>query len=191
MFSRDEHCNPARLIELVESGDGAALEHITRCYSDRLIQAGRRHCRTADEADDAVQDALLSAATNLDEFRGEGSLEGWLVRIVARACRRLSRGQKNDFASHDAEAILVDGTASPETEAARYELGRILDGALLALGPEDRMILLLAEVEDFTAPEIAARVGLSAGAVRTRLTRLRERVRSGLAPVFDDRNHDG
>jgi RNA polymerase sigma-70 factor, ECF subfamily len=191
MFSRDEHCNPDRLIELVKSGHGAALDHITRCYSERLIQAGRRHCRTAAEADDAVQDALVSAAANLDEFRGEGSLEGWLVRIVARACRRLSRGQKNDFASHDAEATLVDGAASPEAEAARHELGRIIDGALLELRPEDRTILLLAEVEDFSAPEIAARLGLSAGAVRTRLTRLRERIRTALAPLFDDRNPVG
>ena len=186
MFSRDEHCNPDRLIELVRSGDGAALEHITRCYSERLIRAGRRHCRTLAEADDAVQNALLSAATSLGQFRGEGSLEGWLVRIVARACRRMSRGQKNDFSNHETDSVLVDSDASPEAEAARHELGRILDAALLELRPEDRTILLLSEVEDFTAPEIAARLGLSAGAVRTRLTRLRERVRSALSPLFGE-----
>jgi RNA polymerase sigma-70 factor, ECF subfamily len=187
----DEHCNPDRLIELVKSGDSAALERITRCYSERLLQAGRRHCRTADEADDAVQDALLSAATHLDDFRGEGSLEGWLVRIVARACRRMSRGRKNDPASHDSDAVLVDGAASPESETARHEVGRIIDGALLELSPDDRTILLLAEVEDFSAPEIAARLGLSPGAVRTRLTRLRGRIRAALDPLFGDRKPDG
>jgi RNA polymerase sigma-70 factor, ECF subfamily len=191
VLAGDENCNPDRLIELVKSGDSAALERITRCYSERLLQAGRRHCRTADEADDAVQDALLSAATNLDEFRGAGSFEGWLVRIVARACRRMSRGRKNDFASHDSDAILVDGAASPESEAARHEVGRLIDGALLELRPEDRTILLLAEVEDFTAAEIAARLGLSPGAVRTRLTRLRERVRTALDPLFDDQKPGG
>ncbi len=187
----DEHCNPDRLIELVQSGDSAALERITRCYSERLLRAGRRHCRTADEADDAVQDALLSAATNLDEFRGEGSLEGWLVRIVARACRRLSRGKKNDIQSHDPDATLVDLDASPESEAARHEVGRMIDGALLELRPDDRMILLLAEVEEFTAPEIAARLGISPGAVRTRLTRLRERVRTSLDPLLGDQGRAG
>lgn len=182
----DDACNPERLIELVRRGGSEALDRITRCYGERLLAAGRRHCRSSDEADDAVQEALLTAATNLGDFRGEGSLEGWLVRIVARACRRISRGQKNDFARHDSEAAfaLASGDDSPEAAAARQELARRIDDALLALSADDRLILLLAEVEDFTAPEIGAQLGLSAGAVRTRLTRLRERVRTALAPLL-------
>src|SRR5690349_17543769 len=81
----DSACDPDRLTALVRNGDPAALDHITRCYGERLLAAGRRHCRTSDEAEDAVQDALVTASTQLDSFRGEGSLEGWLVRIVASA----------------------------------------------------------------------------------------------------------
>src|SRR5262245_10482234 len=99
----DEACSPERLMLLVRRGEPQALDQITRCYRDRLLDAGRRHCRTDDEADDAVQDALLTASTHLDQFRGDGSLEGWLVRIVARACRRISRGQKNASTLHDNE----------------------------------------------------------------------------------------
>jgi len=182
----DDACNPERLIELARRGGSEALDRITRCYGERLLAAGRRHCRTADEADDAVQDALLTAATNLGDFRGEGSLEGWLVRIVARACRRISRGQKNDFTRHESDLALalVSSDDSPEAAAARQELARLIDDALLALSADDRLILLLAEVEDFTAPEIGEKLGLSPGAVRTRLTRLRERVRTALAPLL-------
>jgi RNA polymerase sigma factor (sigma-70 family) len=180
----DDACNPDRLIELVRRGGSDALDRITRCYGERLIAAGRRHCRTSDEADDAVQEALLTAATHLGDFRGEGSLEGWLVRIVARACRRLGRGRKNDFALHDSDVVLAGDGESPEAGAAQKELAHLLDFALLELSAQDRLILLLAEVEDFTAPEIAAEVGLSPGAVRTRLTRLRERVRAVLEPLL-------
>src|SRR5262245_35881798 len=141
----DDVCSPSRLMSLVRSGDPAALDQITRCYSQRLLAAGRRYCRTATEAEDAVQDALLSAATRLDQFRGEGSLEGWLVRIVATACNRISRGQKNAVHGDAADLELPGASESPETEAARNELLGLIDEALLGLPPEDRAVLLLAE----------------------------------------------
>lgn len=175
-------CSPERLARLLREGDPAALDSITRCYSERLLAAGRRHCRTFDEAEDAVQDALTTVASDGRQFRGEGSLDGWLVRIVANACRRLSRGQKNNPAIHDDLVVLDDRAPSPETETARQEIRDLLDVALLELDPHDRVILLLSEVEEWTAPEIAEEVGLSAGAVRTRLTRLRARLRDALDP---------
>lgn len=124
----------------------------------------------------------MIASNELAHFRGEGSLEGFLVRIVARACRRMSRGRKNAPALHDAEHSAVDTADSPEDNALRHELGAALDQLLLALEPSDRAILLLAELEDYTGPQIALELGLSPGAVRTRLTRLRKRLREGLEP---------
>lgn len=179
-------CDPVKLAELVKRGDVEALDRMTRCYGERLLRAGRRHCRSCAEAEDAVQDALLIAASELGQFRGEGSVEGWLIRIVATACRRIGRGRKNDVALHDPEADPVDGRDSPEIFAARRELGKLLDEALLALSPEDRLILLLAEVEGRTGEEIAQETGLSHGTVRTRLTRLRARLRTVLTPVLQD-----
>ena len=176
-----ERCDPERLVELVRSGDPSALEAITRCYGERLLAAGRRHCRTATEAEDAVQDALLVAASDLEAFRGDGSLEGYLTKVVARACRRISRGTKNDPKAHDSEHELASAGAAPDALAEQRELGGALDELLLSLDPEDRAVLLLAEVEGYTGPEIAAKLGLSQGAVRTRLTRLRRRMREGLA----------
>jgi RNA polymerase sigma-70 factor (ECF subfamily) len=178
----EDACDPRRLLELVRSGDAGSLDQITRCYGARLMAAGRRHCRTFSEAEDAVQDTLLIASSELASFRGEGSLEGFLVRIVARACRRISRGKKNDPALHDVEHSPIDTASSPEADAQRRELGAALDQLLLALEPSDRAILLLAELEDYTGPQIASELGLSAGAVRTRLTRLRKRLREGLEP---------
>jgi RNA polymerase sigma factor (sigma-70 family) len=176
----EDRCDPRRLVELVRNGEPSALDDITRCYGERLLAAGRRHCRTHAEAEDAVQDTLLLAATGAASFREEGSLEGFLTRIVARACRRLSRGHKNAAGAHDADVELVDPDASPEARAAEAELRAALSELLLELEPSDRAVLLLSEVEDYSAPEVAAELGLSAGAVRVRLTRLRKRLREGL-----------
>jgi RNA polymerase sigma-70 factor (ECF subfamily) len=181
-----DRCDPKRLVELVKGGDAAALDDITRCYRERLLAAGKRHCRTSTEAEDAVQDALLFAATEPGAFRAEGSLEGYLLKVVARACRRLSRGTKNDAAAHDSEAQTTSKEPSPEARAAEHELGSALDALLLSLPATDRAILLLAELEDRTAGEIGAELGLSAGAVRTRLTRLRQRLRHDLSVFLND-----
>jgi RNA polymerase sigma-70 factor (ECF subfamily) len=170
-------CSPERLMGLVRQGDGEALDQITRCYSQRLLEAGRRHCRSTAEAEDAVQDALLIASEHLGELRDDGSLEGWLVRVVASACRRISRGRKNDGALHVAEpGAELSAAGDPEDDAARRELAALLDRSLFELSPTDRSIVLLAELEDFSAAEIGAELGLSEGAVRTRLSRLRARI---------------
>jgi RNA polymerase sigma-70 factor, ECF subfamily len=175
-----EHCNPATLAALVKLGDAEALDRITRCYGDRLMRAARQRCRSEVEAEDAVQDTLIIAAEQGSQFRGEGSLEGWLVRIVASACRRLGRGSKNDTALHDSEVDPISPDDSPETAASHREVAALLETALLALGPTDRLLLLLAEVEGTPGAEIARETGLSHDQVRTRLSRLRKRLREQL-----------
>jgi RNA polymerase sigma-70 factor (ECF subfamily) len=166
-------------MSLVREGSSDALDQVTRCYSDRLLEAGRRHCRTTAEAEDAVQDALIVAGEHLGDLRDDGSLEGWLVRVVASACRRMSRGQKNQAARHDA-ALELAGTDDPEDAVARRELSQLLEQALLELPARDRSILLLAELEDFSAAEIGAELHMAEGAVRTRLSRLRQRMLGAL-----------
>jgi RNA polymerase sigma-70 factor, ECF subfamily len=169
-------CSPERLMRLLRAGEAGALDQITRCYSDRLLAAGRRHCRTSAEVEDAVQDALVTAAEHLTELRDDHRLEGWLVRVVATACRRISRGHKNSPALHDSAQELESGESDPEERAAQRELARLLERSLLSLSPQDRSILLLAELEGFSSSHIGAELGMTDGAVRVRLSRLRARL---------------
>ena len=141
-------------------------------------------CRTHDDADDAVQDALLIATENLDTFRGDGSLEGWLIRLVASACARRRRGREEQYrAWHDSELALTGEGESPEDTADRHGVGAILERVLLELAPDDyRHLVLLAEVEDMTEAEVAERLGISPGAVRTRLSRCAHAPARGARP---------
>lgn len=175
-----DRCDRDELLRLMRAGDLVALDRMTRCYGERLIATGRRHCRGEEEARDAVQDALLAAGEHLQDYRAEGSVEGWLVRMVIRACGRQRRGRKNDPLLHVREASLTSAAASPEQLAARGELAIALGEALGALSPTDRLIVLLAEGEDWTGPEISAELGLTPGAVRSRLSRARRRLRERL-----------
>lgn len=179
-------CDPDALAALLRAGDIAALDQLTRCRGERLLAVGRRYCRDEQDARDAVQDALVTAGTHLSDFRGEGSPEGWVVRMVARACSRMRRGRRNDPALHVYDADVADGGDDPEGLAARAEIAGALGAALLELPAPDRAVLLLAEAEGWTGPEIARHLGLTPGAVRSRLTRARRAVRGrleGLRPV--------
>ncbi len=178
----ETRCDPDKLATLARSGDLAALDVLTRCQGDRLLALGRRHCRTEDDARDAVQDALVSAATQLPAFRGEGGVDAWVIRMVARACGRMRRGRKNDSALHGVDVDVASEDDSPEVQAGRARIAEALGKALLELEPMDRAIVLLAEAEGMTGPEIAERVGLAATAVRARLSRARKRMRAHLEP---------
>ena len=178
-------CDPLAMARLIRQGDMDGLDRLTRCFGQRLLAVGRRHCANEDAAQDAVQDALTQAAASLTEFRGDGSVEGWLVRMVARACYRMRRGRKNNPAWHVAvqDAALADPAADPEAAAAQGHLASFLGDALFALPPVDRAILLMADAEGWKGPEIAEALDMTPEAVRARLSRVRRKLRRTLAPL--------
>jgi RNA polymerase sigma-70 factor (ECF subfamily) len=175
-------CRPEVVLELVRAGDALALDRVTRCYGRHLLAVGRRACGDGETARDAVQDALASATEHLGSFRATGSVEGWLVRMVENACRTRRRGRKNrpDWNLALEDERVASREPEPEDAAARGELATALDAALSALGPADRAILLLSEVDGWTAPELSRELGLSPEAIRARLARARRKLRASL-----------
>ncbi len=176
----DPLCDPDDIVEQLRSGDIEVLDRLTRCYGTRLLAAGRRYCRSMEEAEDAVQEAALGAWKYGAGFRGEGRVDRWLVRLVATACNRMRRGMKNDPALHVRDAELAASDDSPEELAARGELAETLGAALGQLSPEDRAILILADARGWKGPEIADALGLSHDVVRARLSRAHRKLRSQL-----------
>jgi RNA polymerase sigma-70 factor (ECF subfamily) len=177
-------CDPPSLVALLRSGDVAAIDRLARCYGERLRAAARRRCRNPDDAQDAVQDALLIAWHARDSYRGDGRLDGWMVRLVATACSRMRRGRKNDPALRVTDHELSSHDPSPEDASFREELARVLGEALAELADEDRVLLLLADAHGWKGPELAKKLDLTPGAVRIRLSRARTRVREHLKPLL-------
>lgn len=178
-----DRCQPEAIASRMRTGDVAALADLSRCYRDRLLAVGRRYCRNQEEAEDAVQDALESAGRHLASYRGEGSPDAWLVTMVVNACRRQHRGRKNDPALHDRDLTAGErlaGHGDPEADAAQAELRAHLVGALDALDPTNRALVVLADFERWSGPDIAQATGLTHGAVRVRLHRARARLREEL-----------
>lgn len=175
-------CDPTDLVAAIRAGDPQVLDRLSRCYGAHMLAVGRRHCRDAEEARDAVQDAFVAAGEHLQAFRGEGSAEGWLLRMVVHACHRMRRGGKNDPTRHAAldDLELPHDGEDPASVAQRGEAMTALGAALLHLAPLDRTLILLADGEQWTAPELAERVDMTPGAVRSRLSRARRQLRAAL-----------
>jgi len=182
------------LVDRLRAGDEAAYEEIVRDYGGRLLAVARRFLRTEEDARDAVQDAFLSAFRSIDRFEGNARVSTWLHRIVVNASLMKLRTRRRKPEQPIDELLpgyLEDGhmtaPVSPWRETGddpveRRELATVLDKAVEALPESYRNVLLLRDIEELDTEETAEVMGISPGAVKTRLHRARQALRELIEP---------
>jgi RNA polymerase sigma-70 factor (ECF subfamily) len=175
------------LIQRAQDGDLRAFNELVRQYQGLVYNVAYRILDDADAAADATQDAFLSAYRALDSFRG-GSFKAWILRIVTNTCYDQLRRRKRQPSS-SLEALLVgpgahdafvDHVEDPEAYAMRKDLGRIIQEGLRTLPPDQRITLILADIQGLHYKEIAEITGVELGTVKSRLSRGRARMRDYL-----------
>jgi RNA polymerase sigma-70 factor (ECF subfamily) len=179
------------LIDAARAGDASAIETLVTRYQPRLLRFGLKMCRHAEDAKDVLQESLFAAVRALPSFRGDASLATWLYAIARGVC--IKKRRRSVFApaavlSLEGEASadarrLPDGAHLPDDALHGSRLADALDAAIAALEPGQREVLLLRDVEGFTAPQVADITGLGVPAVKSRLHRARLAVRARLAPL--------
>lgn len=174
------------LIGRAQRGDRQALAQLLEQVAPLVHRFGLRMCGHRADADDVLQDTLLSVATHLGEFEGRASLASWVFTLARTACMRRRRGLKNQAHASDAAlSELSSNAATPEQSVADSELKKALDGALGSLSDEQREVLLLRDMEGLSALEVADSLGLSVQAVKSRLHRARAALREALRSVLE------
>lgn len=171
--------------------DSSLLDEVARCLSEEVLRFTLARCgdRTGD-AEDITQDAMLAAQRYLGSFRGDASLRTWLYKLVLSACSHRRRGRKNDPALHrslDADTgmeLSEADPANPEVVLLISERLGALEEALQTLNPADRQLLAAAEWEDLSLEQVGERHGLSVSAVKSRLFRIRRRLRDQIQERF-------
>ena len=172
---------PDQLLTLAQAGDPAALDELLRLQRTTVFRYGLRVCRSTEDAEDAVQETLWAAARSIRSFRRAAAITTWLFTIVRNKCYRLLRHR---HAEPDlADALPMPPPGAVEEELAVREISRILVAALSRLDPGHREVILLRDVEGLTAPEAAARLGLSVQALKSRLHRARQALREEASAV--------
>ena len=135
--------------------------------------------------EDLAQEVFLRAFRALPTFDPDGAAKPstWLLTIATRIAldarkRRVIPLRPLEDGANVAQA------ATPETERARAELGRAIEGAAAQLSDEQRAVLILCEYHGFTMAEIAAAIGIPEATAKTRLFRARERMRDALGNAW-------
>ncbi|HET8759827.1 MAG TPA: sigma-70 family RNA polymerase sigma factor [Nitrospiria bacterium] len=178
----------------VKAGDSAAFERLFARHAPRIHRFASRMCRQAQDAEDILQDTFLAAYRHLDTFRGAARFTTWLYTIAANSCRRTRRHSGaiatiDDHGGNGERHLAVDDwTRRPDVQAMRKETRRAIDEAVAALPKDQRLVLVLRDMEGLPAEEVGRIVGASVPAVKSRLHRARLAVRNELTRRFRERS---
>jgi RNA polymerase sigma-70 factor (ECF subfamily) len=168
------------LLEAAQAGDVVALNQLLSAHRNGVYRFGLNVCRTTEDTEDAVQQALWAATRAIRAFRGTAaSIANWLFTIVRRECIRLFEANGRHCLTYDRP--LDHGLANatdPETLAMLRQRSEWLAAALSDLDPLHREVILLRDVQQISAPAAAAQLGISVAALKSRLHRARAELRS-------------
>ena len=155
-----------------------------------------RFFRQRSLVEEAAQEVFLKAFTQLAQFEGRGSMEGWVTRIATNTCLNMLRGAKRrpeltmSDLSQDESTWMEDKLTTPATDEHHtveddLVAADLADRALSVLSPEDRMTLLMIDGEDASVKEVAEATGWSESKVKVRAFRARRRIRETMEKLLN------
>ncbi len=171
----------AALVQRAQKGNLDAFNALLLHYQTQVYNLAWHMLHDEAAADDATQEAFISAYKGLAKFRG-GSFRAWLLRIVANACYDELRRRKRrptvsweDFGDMDDEANphLADGGPLPEQTLQQRELRALLERTLAKLPEDQRMVVVLVDRMGLAYQEVADMLNTRLGTVKSRLARAR------------------
>lgn len=183
------------LINAAQRGDLDAFNTLILRYQNLLYGIALRMLNDEDTASDAVQEALISAFSKFNTFRG-GSLRSWLARVTVNACydemRRKRRQREVPLEQFNMEgeevedlSWMIDPAARPEERYESYEMEGAIQASLDHLTPAYREALVLVDIEGLSYEEASIAAQVPVGTVKSRLARARLQIRSSLQGYHD------
>jgi len=183
------------LISAARKGDLDSFNHLVITYQELIYNQAFRVMGEISAADDATQEAFITAFRKLNTYRG-GSFRAWLLRIVTNICYdELRRRKRNpttqleplDDSGEEIETPMwiADPSESPEESAERAELGRAIQRCIDQLPYEFRVVVSLVDIQGLDYAEVAEIVDTPLGTVKSRLARARLRLRQCLQGFWE------
>ena len=177
-----------KLLDLVRNGDQQALEELLSLVQPRLYRFSMKMCQHPEDAEDVLQDSMLSLARYVKDFRGESRFSTWLFTVARSFCikqRRKSKFAPKQHLSLESvtDSVSASGTAygtDPLRQVEHSEVWQEVQAGIAALEPHFREVLVLRDVEGLSAKEVAAVTGQTVSAVKSRLHRARVKLRDNI-----------
>ncbi len=179
-----------RLIAAAQRGNLDAFNELVLAYQGQVYNLAYRIMSDPAAASDATQEAFISAYQHIEGFRGEhpASFKSWLMRIVSNACYDELRRRKRhpttsieDFEiDEEANPALVSDIEGPEAYTEREEMARVIQSGIQMLPADQRVTLVLADVQGLSYQDVAEATDVPLGTVKSRLARARGKLRDYL-----------
>lgn len=161
----------AQLLAAHVAGDRHAFAELVSRHHGRLYRVARRTCRTAEDASEAMQDALLAAHRHAGTVRHDAAIGGWLHRIVVNACRDQLRRTRRDSTT-----IQVDDSYAVPDRTSHIDTALVVRTALMRLPVEQRAAVVAVDMQGYSVADTAALLGIAQGTVKSRCSRARARL---------------
>jgi len=183
------------LIQYAQKGDLDAFNRLVLAYQDMVYNQAYRVIGESDAAEDATQEAFISAYRKIHTYRG-GSFKAWLLRIVTNACYDELRRRKRrpttplepvDEFDEEIESPrwLADTGEAPEDTALRAELSEAIQNCLNDLSHDFRTVVILVDIQGMDYSEAADIMGTPLGTIKSRLARARRGMRQCLQEFWE------
>ncbi|MDI3313255.1 MAG: RNA polymerase sigma factor SigM [Mycobacterium sp.] len=152
------------------AGDRYAFQELFHRHRRQLRRLARLTSRNPEDAEDALQDAMLSAHRSAGHFRHDAAVSSWLYRIVVNACLdRLRRARAHPTTTLDDEYPVADRTAQADTAI-------MVQQALMRLPSEQRAAVVAVDMQGYSIADAARILGVAEGTVKSRCSRARARL---------------
>jgi len=188
------------LVAAAKQGQAEAFGALCEPLARKLIQSAHRITRNREDAEDAFQDALLSAFIHINNFDGRSSFSTWLTRIAINSAlmtlRKKRRSREIPIGSGELGANGVrwdvpDTSANPEKLYAQREKERILREAIRELRPTIRQVVEIQQLQEISMKETAGMLGVSVTAAKARLFHGRRALRKAFRLRTDQQGQTG
>jgi RNA polymerase sigma-70 factor (ECF subfamily) len=174
------------LLAGLRAGEASAYEQLVRLYGGRLLSTAQRLLGNEQDACDALQEAYLAAFKSIGSFEGGAKISTWLHRIVVNCAlmKLRSKSRKQQTSIEDLLPTYFDDghrrnpgpafASPPEAMLERAEICQLVRQCISKLPEDYRNVLMLRDIEEMDTEETAKVLGITAGAVKTRLHRARQ-----------------
>ena len=193
--SDPSHEHEAALIGRIQLGERELFYDLIRPYEKRVFVIAFTILRNEADAEDAAQEAFLKALKHLGQFRSESRFSTWLIQVAINEARQRQRKNHLEIMRPIEDQENEDGTYTPRDFAdwreipsealERKEIREKLVAAFGSLAQKYREVFVLRDVQHLSIEDAAQALGISVGAVKTRLLRARLMLRDLLAPGLE------
>jgi RNA polymerase sigma-70 factor (ECF subfamily) len=189
--------NDEALVRAFQAGDNNAFDELVLRHKERIFNMCYRFFGDYEEANDSAQEVFMKVYMSLKGFRGESSFSTWLYRITVNICKNKLKSLRYRFKSRtvsigdvyepekgSSPLDIADTSLSPADCLETKQRDLLIQRAINALPPPQKMVIVLRHIEGLSYEEIAEVTGFTLGTVKSKIARARLRLRDELKGVL-------